>query len=284
MKSFMKNNAQAILTFSFDDGYKETYDSTIPCLADHGFRASYNIVTSLVGNTLGNLPTASWDDWQGAVSEGMEIASHSMTHGKIPVPMAQNLRIFLESFSHEQHKLSYLKHVARRMLSSSQQSKDYKAKMTLENIANEVNGSKAEIYAMLDHQVQSYVYPYGAYTQNYQDQVRAAGYVSARSLVRGFNRLAALDLFALKAMNWTRYTTVQSANEWIDAAIRNNAWLIEVYHLVGCNKPVNSSTDFTPIDDFKRHLDYVRILHDKGKLRVETQANIVKHIYHEDRG
>ncbi len=279
----MKNNAWAALTLSFDDGYKETYDSTIPCLADYGFRASYNIVTSLVGNTLGNLTTSSWDNWQNALSEGMEIASHSMTHGRIPVSLAHSLRIFMESFSHEQHKSSYLKHVARRVLSSSRQSGDYQDKMTLEDIADEVMVSKEEIYTKLDQQVQSYVYPYGAYTQGYQDCVRLAGYTSARSLIRGFNRLVAPDLFALRAMNWTRYTTVQAANEWVDAAIRNNAWLIEVYHLVGSREPINSSTDFTSIDDFKRHLDYVGTLQDKGKLRVETQENIVKHIYHKDR-
>lgn len=61
---------------TFDDGYKETLDITVPILfADH-FTGSFAIITGFVGGR----DYASWQEISGAESENMEIVSHSYSH------------------------------------------------------------------------------------------------------------------------------------------------------------------------------------------------------------
>jgi hypothetical protein len=269
---------QAYLTISFDDGFKETFESTISCLCDRGLNGSYNVITSLVGSTYLNLPLASWADWQYALTKGMEIGSHSVNHCVPVVPLSHNLRVLADSFLHELNRFSYLKHVAQSIFITPHYRGYGAPKMKSDRIPHEVKGSKEEICRRLGREARSYVYPGGTYTRAYQACVEAEGYSSARSLVRGFNRLDAPSLLALKCMPWIRYTTVETANKWIDAVIQRNGWLIEVYHLVAPHKPAIYHSEFTSVDDFKSHLDYICNLRDRGKLRVDTQENVATRI------
>jgi hypothetical protein len=75
-----KNNASGAATFSFDDGYLETYESVIPLLNGRGVRGTFNIITSRVGGRYGELELADWQRWRDASEREHEIASHTHTH------------------------------------------------------------------------------------------------------------------------------------------------------------------------------------------------------------
>jgi len=266
-----KHGAKAALTFSFDDGYKQTYEFTTELLTKFGLRATYNIPVSYVGDWLEGLIVASWGDWQKAAGEAMEIASHSVTHKSIGPSFMDNTRRFINSYWHEQQRTLYLKRALKCAFSSP--NKDLSDKKALD-IANETIGSKEEICAQIPScEVSSYVYPYGACNSYYEFAVKSAGYSSARSLDRGCNQYDLRNFFALKCMLWNQDMTVEVANKWVDYAIKEGGWLIETCHLVAEDNPT-SYPDYTSVSDFKRHLDYIR----SQNVWVDTQQNIVRYI------
>lgn len=275
-----KNDAQAALTLSFDDGYQETYGSTFPILMDRKMTATYSIPTSYVGGRLHGLQVGSWSDWQNAAKSGMEIASHSVRHGIICPSFFDEIRSVTRSLYQERNKLHFLRYVGEIFFSSVLAGKPGKRpgqiEMSLAEIQGEPLNSKKEIDDRIHtQQALSYVYPAGICNSHYKEIVRSAGYLSARSTLRGRNEAASIDFFELRCFMWDEHTSPKEANSWVDFAIRKGAWLIEVYHFVG-NKKVSDYP--TLVKDLEEHLDYVYSLVKQGMLWVDTQQNVAKYM------
>ena len=75
---------------TFDDGFANFASVAAPVLASHGFSATVYIIAGMVGRTtrwidrgvpLPSLPLLTWDEIRGLHSQGIEIGSHSITHG-----------------------------------------------------------------------------------------------------------------------------------------------------------------------------------------------------------
>lgn len=73
-------------------------------------------------------------------------------------------------------------------------------------------------------------------------------------------------------MVWTKDTTVKQANKWVDFAIKNKVWLVEVFHLISPSE--SKYLYFTYKDKFSRHIDYIAAR--KDEICVETQGNIIE--------
>lgn len=267
-----KNEVKAALTLSFDDGYKETYDITVDLLSRFGLKATYNIPTGYVGRQLEGLAVASWEDWQRAASNGMEIASHSVNHKGIQLSLWENASRFIKSYYRERQKASYLRHTLKEIVFSSQ----LVANLTNEHtLITEAMDSKDKIHARIfGCEVSSYTYPYGVYNSCYKRVVESIGYSSARSLDRGCNQAGSTDFFALKSMLWNQYMTLEVANKWVDYTIKKGAWLIETIHLVGDKPLADHYPDYICVGDFEKHIDYIM----SKDIWVDTQQNVVQYM------
>lgn len=260
-----RGNAEAALTISFDDSYKDTCDFTIETLLLRGFRATYNVATSYVDDFFEGRRIASWSDLREAWEKGMEIGAHSISHRPAPSPVTENLKRMLVSLYNERFSWYYITHIAE-SLSSHRASG-----LPPSEIPQEVAESKQTIECKIPScKVLSYAYPDGLFNGLYQWHLRSAGYLNARSTIRGFNQQFDRNFYALKSVVLDGMTS-EAANNYVCRAIKKRAWLIEVYHLVADENQMGYR-GFTKIESFLGHLKFLDEL--KSRLWIDTQQNI----------
>src|SRR5450759_1666208 len=83
-------------------------------------------------------------------------------------------------------------------------------------------------------------YPWGIYNSSVK-QIAKNYYLAARSTDVGYNSFYSLDRYALKMQNFDKRTEVYQANQWVDYAIKNKLWLIEMIHGI-------DNAGYSPID------------------------------------
>jgi peptidoglycan/xylan/chitin deacetylase (PgdA/CDA1 family) len=113
-------------------------------------------------------------------------------------------------------------------------------------------------------------YPFGIYN-NYVKQLAKNIYLAARSTKVGYNSSSTLDKYALKIQSFGKQTEANRANLWVDHAIENHLWLIEMIH--GIN-----DVGYSPVDSkvLIEHLDYIKARNDK--IWCSTVSNVIKYI------
>jgi peptidoglycan/xylan/chitin deacetylase (PgdA/CDA1 family) len=265
------DGARAALTFSFDDGFKQTYELVEELLHEYGLKATFFIPVNYVGSSICGIQTVSWHHLKKCISSGMEIGSHSLTHREFSTSIINRLNKLMRALIIERPTLTYLKYIINEQFHRSD------ALICDQNrIYYEIMHSKTLLEKMLNpYKVSSFAYPHGSFNRQYKEFVRLAGYKSARSTLRGYNYSNHLDKYALRAMVWHSFTKVKIANKWIDEALKKGAWLIEVIHLISRDGlPMTDET--ITLDRFKEHMDYV--LAKEKLLWIETQQNIIDYI------
>ncbi len=93
----------------------------------------------------------------------------------------------------------------------------------------EIQGPKDDLIAMGINPVQSFVYPYGEYSDDVVQAVKDAGYTNARTVNDGYTDKAT-DPYLLSVQNVLQTTTVDQVKQWIDTAIAQRTWLLLVLH------------------------------------------------------
>jgi peptidoglycan/xylan/chitin deacetylase (PgdA/CDA1 family) len=253
-----------MVTLSFDDGYAETIQSVRRILEDHDFKATFNIIVGLVGVSLREQNSASWDDLRRLVAAGNEIASHGMFHLPLGSSIKSRTGEFSRLFSNQPIRaLSILKHQL-----------GIHPAYIVKNVDNthELESSKKIIEKNIpSYKCVSFAYPSGNYDKKSRTLVKNSGYLSARSTKSGYNDLTDLDPYTLKANVWDCKTRVKEANKWVDIACRRRTWLIECLHLVGNSNRVKYR-HFTHVDDLKKHLNYLANRH----VWVTTQRDVIE--------
>jgi hypothetical protein len=79
-------------------------------------------------------------------------------------------------------------------------------------------------------------------------------YRALRSTDEGYNSKVNFDQYRINVQNMTNTTTMAQYKSWIDQAIRDNSWLVLVYHRVA-----SDPTQFdTPVADFRPQLQYLK--------------------------
>lgn len=273
-----KNGAKAALTFSFDDGFKQTYELVHDLLSRYGLKATFFVPVSYVDSFFYGIRTASWLDWKHCVSSGMEVGSHSLTHREFSTSIANRLKRLIWNLSVEKPRLAYLEYVVNEQF--------YRRDPTLRGrrrICYEITRSKAILENVLDpYKISSFAYPDGSFDKRHEELVKHAGYTSARGTLRGYNHPESLNRYGLRAMVWYEFTTAETANMWVDKALKNGAWLIEVIHLiVPCSRRQLKSGVTTTLDQFRDHTNYVIA---RKHLWIDTQQNIIDYISQMEEG
>ncbi len=266
---------QGAVTFSFDDGYEITHETTVTCLQNRGLTATYNVITDCVGAVFEGLPTARWSQWRQAERLGHEIASHSATHTVLAGPLS-DLRRLLTGLRTVDDRPAYLRGLLSTARALRQQPRPVSPLLHRRSsppTVADLAASRSRIErALQTGPVESFVYPAGRHDAASRRAVAAAGFTSGRTLDWGMND-SRCDLFALRAVALGPALGLSDLDTWLARTLSTGAWLIVVLHLVAARKP-NDYPYFCSLSDFERLLDTVQ----SQRFWVAPQRQAVRHM------
>jgi peptidoglycan/xylan/chitin deacetylase (PgdA/CDA1 family) len=134
--------------------------------------------------------------------------------------------------------------------------------LTAAQLDYEFGHSQTYLQQLTGQPIHNYVSPYGTYN-DFSIQYEKKYYRALRSTDEGYNSKANFDQYRIMVQNMTSTTTLAQYKSWVDQAIKNNSWLVIVYHRVA----TSDLEEFdTPAADFRPQLQYLK---DKG-VTVET--------------
>ena len=141
-----------VFGITFDDGYENNLRCALPILKRYGFSSTCYIVANQVGKT------NSWDLERGVI--------------QVPLMDAQQLKVWVDAG--QEVGSHTLNHANLETLSEAEQ-------------AMEISQSKTQLEALVQQKagVQHFCYPYGGLNKTAVQNVKAAGYLTATTTVRG---------------------------------------------------------------------------------------------------
>ena len=236
-----------IVTLTLDDCWQTQADAFRHAFDSASLRGVFYAIAAFVGEEVNGFQFVEWDELRQISSEGHEIGSHSLTHrGSTLGPTAkarQLIRLLRNKGPLRTARLtSALLRLAEEYPGGHSQP------------AEEIGMSKQMIEKELGTPCRSYSYPGGEPTSDLIEFARQAGYTSARTVRPGFNHIHDLEPYALRCQVWDRWTTARVADRWVDKAISENCWLIEVFHAINLPHYPYSCSE----SSLKKHLSYIR--------------------------
>jgi peptidoglycan/xylan/chitin deacetylase (PgdA/CDA1 family) len=264
--------AQAAVTFSFDDGFAQTYESTASFLHERGLCATYHLITGCVGGTFEGLPLATWRQWEEAARWGHEIASHGATHTPMAGLMSAVWRV-LAGFWISPKRWVYARQLAATVHAlrkwPRQNSECVPANKSM--LYELVNSRLTIEHHLPEVKVESFAYPTGRYQANSCHLVLQAGFTSACTSDLGLND-PSCDFLTLRAVTLGPGLEVDDLIPWMDRALQRHAWLIIGFHLVSENNPAGYPY-FCSRDRFRRLLGMVQ----SRPFWIATQGQVIRH-------
>ena len=112
-------------------------------------------------------------------------------------------------------------------------------------------------------------YPWGLFN-GYAKKSASVFYMGARSADIGYNSLNHFDRYAIKMQGFSENTKPDEANSWVDYAITNHLWLVEMIHGI-------DGEGFSPVSSLTlgEHLRYV--CSNDSLIWCSTVANYIKY-------
>lgn len=137
-------------------------------------------------------------------------------------------------------------------------------------LIEEIYGSRYQLEKLLDRSVLTFAYPWGEFNQNIKSTV-AKFYIASRSANLGYNWLDRIDYYGLKVQAFNQGVESCTADKWVDFAIKNRCWLVEMIHGL-------EGDGYLPLDsaDFVSHLEYIN--EKKDDLWVATVSDVIKYV------
>lgn len=222
-------DAQAAITITFDDGYSETVENTSVWLFERQLSATYFIISDTVGASFEGRPTATWDMLRQVDRSGHEIGCHSASHTPF-CGISSDFRRLAKGTISPAERVRYLWHAFIRGVQLYSQ--HHKAILPQLDPVRETVGAKIEIEQQIPgKRVDSFAYPAGRYNKAAQKALASAGFRSGRSLDPGINSNCP-NWYALKAISLDSRMTSKDINSWVKAAVKQNGWIILVFHLI----------------------------------------------------
>ncbi len=163
-----------VFGITFDDGYENNLRCALPVLKKHGFSSTCYIVANQVGKT------NSWDIERGVV--------------QVPLMDVKQLQAWVDAGQEVgSHTLNH----------ANLETLDYEAQEI------EISQSKTQLEALVRQErgVQHFCYPYGGLNKTAVQSVRAAGYLTATTTVRGRVGSGQSDRLLLPRVLVSRTTT-----------------------------------------------------------------------------
>lgn len=241
------NTRSAALTFSIDDCWRKTVDIFLRIMLKESFRATFNVISGLVGRKINSIEFADWSSLKKIAKLGNELASHSHTHKSEEL----NLTDFVRRISCGVKNETPARLIRRAVLTLKSDQRMHG--MSHLSFKEEIKLSKRIIENVTGASCVSYAYPEGKCGQRLKKLVKTSGYLSARASYIGFNFPRSLDMYALRVQVWDRTTDAKLANKWVDEAICRKAWLIEVLHAFGSDDYLYNAS----LESYNDHLDYL---------------------------
>ena len=163
-----------VFGITFDDGYENNLRCALPVLQRHGFTSTCYVVANQIGKTNG------WDKERGVI--------------QVPLMTVAELQAWVDAG--QEVGSHTLNHVNLGTLSAAEQS-------------IEIVQSKVQLEALIQQKagVQHFCYPYGGLNKTAVLSVRAAGYLTATTTVRGRAVVAQSDDLLLPRVLVSRTTT-----------------------------------------------------------------------------
>ncbi len=124
--------------------------------------------------------------------------------------------------------------------------------LTVDQMRNEIAGSKADLLAIGVTSVETFAYPFGGYNDTVVQVVKDAGFLGARTTDGGYNTIDN-NRFLLQRQGIRSFVTLDQIKSWIDTAAANNVWLILVFHRI----EVSDDTYSIPPDMLQQIIDYI---------------------------
>ena len=139
------------IVVTFDDGFLDTYEHACPVLCDYGFKATFFMISGLVGKTNTwmtsrgdpSTPLMGWREIENLKRCGYEVGSHAVTHRDL-------------------------------------------TEISLDEAKDELDSSKQTLEDRLCVPINFFAYPYGCYNSKVRELVREAGYTAACTTAPGF--------------------------------------------------------------------------------------------------
>jgi hypothetical protein len=210
-------------------------------------RGVFYVIAGFVGKEVNGFQFLDWKSLRQMAEIGHEIGSHSLTHGASALGWTtkanQLFRLVRSKGPVRSAKLT------RALLNLPE---EYPVEHLRQD--EEVVMSKREIETSVRKPCTSYSYPGGEPTAQLAKLARDTGYTSARTMRPGFNRFQQFDPYALRTQAWDQWTTARIADKWVDKAISQNLWLIEVFHAIDLPGYPYSCSEST----LREHLSHVR--------------------------
>jgi len=261
--------ARPVITLTVDDCWKMHAHAFDQVFDSMSLRGVFYAIAGFVGQEVNGFQFVEWDTLREMSEEGHEIGSHSFTHRGsalgLTTKAAQLLRLVRSKGLVRSAKLTH------GLLRLAQ---EYPREHLQQDM--EVGMSKLEIERELGRPCKSYSYPGGEPTSTVMNFAKEAGYTSARTIRPGFNNFHHLEPYALRCQAWDEWTTARIADKWVDKAISQNWWLIEVFHAMNLPRYPYSCSESA----LKEHLSHIRSKHGEienltvNETIEQTQRNI----------
>ena len=240
-------DAGPVITLTVDDCWKTHARSFEEAFDSMSLRGVFYVIAGYVGKTVGGFQFVEWDTLRQMTAVGHEIGSHSFTHTGsalgLTTKAAQLFRLVRSKGLVRSARLT------RALLGLAE---EYPGKHLRQD--EEVSMSKVVIEREMGRACKSYSYPGGEPSSAFMNLARDAGYTSARTIRPGFNYLRRFEPYALRCQVWDEWTTARTADKWVDKAISQNLWLIEVFHAMNLPRYPYSCSESA----LNEHLSHIR--------------------------
>ncbi len=236
-----------IVTLSVDDCWKDQAIRFKEIFETNGLKGVFYVITDFVGRNVGGFEFVDWECVRAISQSGHEIGSHSCTHKGAGLNKLQKTSRLLRQMKNDG--------ITRSTIRAAYTLKATKDEYNVSHLSqeNEIKLSKTKIERELGIACNSYSYPGGGYTETLKSLVKSSGYSSARTGLSGFNLPGGLDQYALKVQTWDQTVSIDLANSWVDRALKDNLWLIEVFHTMDLENYMYSCSH----DMLEQHLRYI---------------------------
>jgi hypothetical protein len=240
----VKDNKKGIVTLISDDGlynsvmvlmsYWQKYGLRGTCALSTGWIAGEGIVNGAngIGNGYPNSYYGTWAQWNSLFNNGLDIANHTQSH------------VNLVSINSDSARLNF-----------------------------EINGAKQRIDLNIPYyHTIGFVAPFGATSDESRNVIAQHQYANATTAA-GYNSLSPTEeqFFDLNRMPVIEGLDTATANGWINTAIANNQWVIEMLH--GTNGEA-----FAPIDTALINLHSAYISKRSNDILCATYSDAIKYI------
>ncbi len=194
---------RAIVSLTFDDGWRDQYTNGRPILNQYGIKSTYYLLTGTVAD-----PEYMTTDMMATLgTDGNELASHTVHHCNLS-----------------------------QTGTNTDDPTNCPVPLPLAKIDSELSNSQSQLRTWFSaantNVADNFATPYGAYDTQSLTEIKKF-YQSHRSTDEGYNTKDNFDVYNIKVQNILDATTPAQVQAWVDQAIATKTWLVLVYHRVG---------------------------------------------------